>query len=385
MIAEKEQGSRLDLAGVTPQKRGNTVAKPQVLVVEDEAIVAEDLRTLLEGLGYMVPAVVSSGEEALQKAAETHPDVVLMDIVLKGEMDGVEAADQIRARRNVPVVFLTAYSDPNTARRAIRTEPFGYLVKPFEERELYTTIQLALYKHKREQKRKERQPQATARRKQAGRTVILTGEMARREGGVTESMGPPQGSKGRLRQLVRCHQILERLASPRIRYDANLLAEELGFTTKTIYRDLRALKEAGISVEYDRPRKRYVVEKGSLARPFLLETRRSPQSQKAGLGDEFLGLTATSRYRGHEGQSCAKAIRAVMRPGEVLTFSELFSKVKQMGTWSDYTIWQHLMALAVNLRPARDRWTTIKPFLFLHEDGRYERYDPKVHPASIDE
>ncbi len=92
--------------------------------------------------------------------------------------------------------------------------------------------------------------------------------------------------KGRLRQLIRCHQILERLASRRIAYNANLLAEELGFTTKTIYRDLRALKEAGVFIEYDRPRKRYVIEKGHLARAYLGESRESIPMQGGGLGPQ---------------------------------------------------------------------------------------------------
>lgn len=104
--------------------------------------------------------------------------------------------------------------------------------------------------------------------------------------------------KGRLRQLIRCHQILDRLASPRIGYNANLLADELGFTTKTIYRDLRALKEAGVFIEYDPRRKRYLVEKNHLARAYLGEGEESSWAQEAGLGDLSLSLTEASRYLG---------------------------------------------------------------------------------------
>jgi len=123
------------------------VAKTKIMVVEDEAIVALDIQSKLEGKGYEVPAVVSSGEEAVQKAGETHPDMVLMDIQLEGEMDGVEAATQIRSHFEIPVVYLTAFSDEKTLQRAKISEPFGYLLKPFEEKKLHTTIEIALYKH----------------------------------------------------------------------------------------------------------------------------------------------------------------------------------------------------------------------------------------------
>jgi PAS domain S-box-containing protein/putative nucleotidyltransferase with HDIG domain len=122
--------------------------KKQILVVEDERIVADDIKMSLQRLGYDVPGMTSSGEEAVKKAEETHPDLVLMDIVLEGEMDGVEAASAIRSRFDIPVVYLTAYSDKKTLERAKVTEPFGYILKPFKDRDLYTTIEMAIYKHK---------------------------------------------------------------------------------------------------------------------------------------------------------------------------------------------------------------------------------------------
>jgi PAS domain S-box-containing protein len=118
------------------------------MVVEDERIVARNLQNELEGLGYKVPAIASSGREALQKIEDTLPDLVLMDIVLKGDMDGVEVSDEIRDRFDIPVVYLTAYADDATLRRAKITEPYGYLVKPYEEKELRTTIELALFRHR---------------------------------------------------------------------------------------------------------------------------------------------------------------------------------------------------------------------------------------------
>jgi len=124
----------------------------RVLVVEDESIEAMGIERKLKRLGYIVPAVVASGEEAVKKAEETQPDLVLMDIRLKGDVDGIEAAKQIRSRFNIPVVYLTAYADEETLQRAKITEPNGYILKPFEERELRSNIEMALYKHKMETK-----------------------------------------------------------------------------------------------------------------------------------------------------------------------------------------------------------------------------------------
>ena len=117
-----------------------------ILVVEDEAIMANDLQATLQDLGYAVCGTASSGAEAVQKAEADRPDLVLMDIVLQGEMDGIEAAERIRTRLGIPVVYLTAHSDKETIRRASITEPYGYIVKPFNERELHSNVDIALYK-----------------------------------------------------------------------------------------------------------------------------------------------------------------------------------------------------------------------------------------------
>jgi diguanylate cyclase (GGDEF)-like protein/PAS domain S-box-containing protein len=131
------------------------MTQARILVVEDESIVAADIQDRLEALGYEVPATVGWGEKAVELAGALRPDLVLMDIQLKGRMDGIEAADQIRQRFNIPVVYLTANADHPTVQRAKVTEPFGYVIKPFEERELHTTIEVALYKHRAEQTLKE--------------------------------------------------------------------------------------------------------------------------------------------------------------------------------------------------------------------------------------
>ena len=129
--------------------------KVKILVVEDEAIIAKDLQWRLQDMGYEVPYIVASGEEAITRIREDNIDMVLMDIMLQGQMDGIEAAGQMRAERDIPVVFLTAYADDNMLERAKITEPFGYLIKPVRDRELYSTIEMALYKHKMEKRIRE--------------------------------------------------------------------------------------------------------------------------------------------------------------------------------------------------------------------------------------
>ena len=119
----------------------------RILIVEDEVIVAHNIAARLRDLGYAVPATVYSGEEALRRAAELQPDLVLMDIKLRGKIDGVTTAGEIRTRFDIPIVYLTGYADPETLERAKTTEPFGYVLKPFEVRELQSAIEIALYKH----------------------------------------------------------------------------------------------------------------------------------------------------------------------------------------------------------------------------------------------
>lgn len=118
--------------------------KTKVLVVEDESIVAKNIQTRLKQLGYVVPVTVSSGEEALEKIEGIKPDIVLMDVVLDGKMDGIQTAEVIYNKYKTPVVYLTAYADDQTLERAKRTTPFGYIVKPFEVKELKSVIEIAL-------------------------------------------------------------------------------------------------------------------------------------------------------------------------------------------------------------------------------------------------
>lgn len=127
------------------------MAKINVLVVEDESIVSKDIQHSLKKLGYNVVGAASTGEKAIELALGARPDVILMDIMLKGDMNGIEAADEIRKTCSIPVIFLTAYADESTLSKAKITEPYGYILKPFKEIDLHTTIEMAIYKHGREQ------------------------------------------------------------------------------------------------------------------------------------------------------------------------------------------------------------------------------------------
>ena len=145
-----------------------------ILIVEDETIIALDIRITLESLGYTVPAIAVSGLEAIEKAVEFRPDLVLMDIHLRGAMDGIEAIEQIRGRVDVPVIYLTAYADAATVERARKTEPYGYLLKPFEQRELHIVIEMALYRHEMQRKLRESERWLAATLRSIGDSVIAT-------------------------------------------------------------------------------------------------------------------------------------------------------------------------------------------------------------------
>ncbi len=118
--------------------------KARILVVEDDRIIARSLRLILEQLGYEVTALASTGQAAIREAEETKPDLILMDIVLDGEMDGIEAARVIRSHRSVPVIYLTAHADHATRERADATQPFGYLLKPIMKDDLRRIVEQAV-------------------------------------------------------------------------------------------------------------------------------------------------------------------------------------------------------------------------------------------------
>lgn len=131
------------------------MAKANIMIVEDDAITALDLENQLKNLGYGVSAKVSRGEDAIQKAKENTPDLVLMDIILKGELDGIEAAKEIHTLFDIPVIFLTAYADKDRLKRAKLANPYGYILKPFQDKDLEVTIEMALYVAKVDAERKQ--------------------------------------------------------------------------------------------------------------------------------------------------------------------------------------------------------------------------------------
>lgn len=122
--------------------------KAKILVVEDQNIVALNIRNKLKNLGYTVPATAATGEEAIRKAELTSADLVLMDIMLKGDMDGISAAQEIKSQLGIPILYLTAYTDEETLGRAKMTEPAGYISKPFKEEDLHSNIEMALHKNR---------------------------------------------------------------------------------------------------------------------------------------------------------------------------------------------------------------------------------------------
>ena len=125
------------------------MCKKQILVVEDQAVVAENIRKILLSYGYEVPEPIPTGEEAIEAINKKHPDLILLDIMLKDKLSGIDVAKYI-IDMNIPIIYLTAYSDKNIIEEAKETGPFGYLIKPFRERELIATIKMAFFRHKME-------------------------------------------------------------------------------------------------------------------------------------------------------------------------------------------------------------------------------------------
>jgi PAS domain S-box-containing protein len=148
------------------------MSNARIVIVEDENIIAMDLKTRLLALGHEIVGIAKVGEDAIQLAETFHPDLMLMDIVLRGEMDGIQVAGQVQGRLGIPVIFITAYSDEPTVRRARLTEPYGYVLKPVDDRELQAVIEMTLYKARME--RQLRASEAHVRSLTENSTVIIT-------------------------------------------------------------------------------------------------------------------------------------------------------------------------------------------------------------------
>ena len=131
------------------------MANERIMIVEDESIVAMGIKHKLEDLGYRIVGIEATGEGAVDTALKAEPDLILMDIVLKGDMDGIEAAQMIHGHLDTPIIYITAYSDEEVLRRARITEPYGYILKPFKKSEVNANIQMAIYKHACDKKKSE--------------------------------------------------------------------------------------------------------------------------------------------------------------------------------------------------------------------------------------
>ena len=149
------------------------IIKINILIVEDELLIAKNLSQKLEKLGYRIAGIVSSGADAIQRSEELKPDLILMDIVIKGEIDGIETAAIINQKFDIPIIYTTAYADDETLQRAENTGSYGYLLKPFKERELHATIKIALSKHQEAVKMKKNIAVAAAKSENRSRFISM--------------------------------------------------------------------------------------------------------------------------------------------------------------------------------------------------------------------
>ncbi len=152
------------------------MSKTRILIVEDESIIALDLKTRLERMGYVVTAIASKGEDAFSIASEDKPDIVLMDIKLAGKIDGIQTADRMREFFSLPIIYLSAFSDDATLERAKISQPFGYIVKPVTDQDLRSSIEISLHNHKMQQRIEESEQWLTSMLDSISDGVIATSD-----------------------------------------------------------------------------------------------------------------------------------------------------------------------------------------------------------------
>jgi signal transduction histidine kinase len=256
----------------------------RVLVVEDESIVGLDIQHRLLMMGYAVTGLALNGLEALDLAAKTRPDIVLMDIRLKGSMSGIEAAEQILTY-DIPVVYLTAYTDQATIERAKISKPFGYVIKPFEDRELNITVEIALYRHRVERQLRENEAQLLIQQDELeARVADRTAELTR----VNEQL--------RLEIVARERAQAERAA---VQEDRRRLAQDIhDSVTQSIFSLLFTTKAARAAAQHGAavPLDETLEEVEAIAKQALKDLRLLLYQLRSPLLDQG-GLTSALRYR----------------------------------------------------------------------------------------
>jgi AmiR/NasT family two-component response regulator len=184
----------------------------RVLIVEDKIVVANNLQDRLQRMGYAILGIVPSGEAAIRSVMELQPDIVLMDIRLQGEIDGIQAAQEIRAGCDVPIIYLTGHADETTLQRARLTEPYGYLLKPFDALGLRSTIEMALYRHAAERRIRESEEKYRTRSDKLERRVeARTADLAQANFLLKQEVAERQQAEEALRRRNRELALLNRV------------------------------------------------------------------------------------------------------------------------------------------------------------------------------